>query len=703
MPQLDEAEIEEVACEERTTSLSAQATGALRKYARWEWLIPAVFCALMFGQLLLSSRQLSQTADEATHLYSGYRYLKCGDLTVSPEHPPLAKVVAAAPLLAMGFAVDCAPFKGENVQQAFAGLNWLYSQNWPVALARARIAVSFFAVGLCLLVWIAARRMFGFATALVASLLLVFEPNVLAYGSLVMTDVPVTCMMLFAVFAFYLWIRERKASFLLLTALATGLALLTKHSGVVVLPILGALAVIDAFCESDGQPNAHRPKWRLAFLNLLAVALICALAVGIVWVGYGMRFAATSSTFQALEPARPAASVTERVRLELERHHLLPQAYLEGFASALALSDQSSVAFVAGKVYLHAPWFSTPYNFLIRNTAAMLAMIVAAAFGLAMTFRQRRREYLFVLVPAAVYLAVCIHASSNVSVRYLLPLFPFLLIAVAAGCVELTRHVRWANYLLPCLIVLHAASSLHAYPNYLSYANDLWGGPTQAHKYESWLDLGQAYPEARAYLQQHTPQNCWLITGWHWDPALYGVPCQSSGLYLLHEIPPHAHGTFIVSSTLLTDVRLMEGELAAAFKNATPKDRIGGSALLVYEGDFDTSLNAAVAERNLTTYALSSGQLSAALEHGRKAVDLAPASALAHANLCMLLPTSQVDEALKECYSARTLLLRDPLRHEQIRTYYLDSLESYLAALIAKYRMAYGHEPDIVPSDAAGR
>ena len=339
--------------------------------------------------------------------------------------------------------------------------------------------------------------------------------------------------------------------------------------------------------------------------------------------------------------ATTSCDLRQRARLlELEEHHLLPQAYLEGFAGALAISNQGSVAFVAGKTYLHAPWFSTPFNFLIRNTAAMLAMILVAAFGIAITFRQRRRERLFLLVPAVVYLAVCIHASINVSVRYLLPMFPFLLIAVADGCVELARRVRWVSYAVPCLLVLHAASSLHAYPNYLSYANDLWGGPSQAYKYESWLDMGQAYPEAKVYLEQHPTENCWFITGWQWDPAFYNVPCQTFGLDLPHEIPPHVHGTVIVSSTLLTDVRLEEGELAAAFKNATPKDHIGGSALLVYEGDFDTSLDAATGERNLATYAFSAGQVSAALEHAKRAVELAPASQPAHLTCasCWRLP-----------------------------------------------------------------
>jgi hypothetical protein len=411
-----------------------------------------------------------------------------------------------------------------------------------------------------------------------------------------------------------------------------------------------------------------------------------------------MRFAAYPAGAQLQEPRHIAASASQRLLLELEDRHLLPQAYLEGFARTLAISNPGSVAFVAGKIYLHAPWFSTPLNFLIRNTAAMLAMILVASFGIAITFRQQRRERLFLLVPAVVYLAMCLHANISVGVRYLLPMFPFLLIAVADGCVELAQRVRWVSYAVPCLLVLHAASSLHAYPNYLSYADDLWGGPSQAYMYESWLDTGQAYPEAKAYLEQHPAENCWFITGWQWDPGFYNVPCRTFGLYLPHEIPPHVHGTVIVSSTLLTDVRLAEGEIAAAFKNATPKDHIGGSALLVYEGDFDTSLDAATGERNLAMHATASGQPSAALEHGKKAVELAPASALAHGNLCVLLAPTQMDSALKECYIAQNLLLHDPLRDEPVRRYYLDSLESTLTALRGDYRKAYGREPEIVPT-----
>ena len=683
LQQLEEklSEVREIATSPCDKPARAESRMVFEKYSRLEWLVPVVLCVMMFAQLIATGVRLSQTSDEGTHLYSAYRYLKCGDLTISAEHPPLAKIVAAAPLLLMNFTVNCAPVKGDDVQQAFACVAWLYSQNWPVALVRARMAVSSFAVGLVLLVWIAARRMFGLSTAVVATMLVVFEPNILAYGSLVMTDVPVTCMLLFAILAFYFWVQRRTAGFLLLAALATGLTLLSKNSGVAVLLILPVLAIADAFA----QPASTRAKWRFAFHNLLAVALICILAMGVVWAGYGMRFAAYPGAQQARVPQpSTATSASQWASLELEQLHLLPQAYLQGFRSAVTLSNQGAVSFVAGKTYLKAPWFSTPFNFLIRNTVAALLLMLLSVFGLVYSFRQHRRECLFLLIPAAVFLAVCLHARTNVNVRYLLPIFPFLLIATAAGCVELAKRVPWVRYAILCLILLHAASSLRAYPNYISYANELWGGPANAYKYLPSMDGGQAYPQAKDYLTQHPAahpaEDCWLITGWQWDPAFYGVPCQTFGLYVPHEIPPHLHGTVIVSSSLITDVRLAEGEISAPFRNATPVARIGGSALLVYQGDFDTSLDASTGERNLATYAFSLGHVSDALEHSQKAVMLAPSSVLAHANLCRLMAPSDMESALKECFIARQLLLRDPLQHEPTRQHYMDLFDSLLNA-----------------------
>jgi len=69
--------------------------------ARWEWLLISALVVLMLAQMWTSIRRLSVTSDEIDHLHAGYRYLQCNDFGWNPEHPPLVKLIAALPLLAM--------------------------------------------------------------------------------------------------------------------------------------------------------------------------------------------------------------------------------------------------------------------------------------------------------------------------------------------------------------------------------------------------------------------------------------------------------------------------------------------------------------------------------------------------------------------------------------------------------------------------
>ncbi len=156
------------------------ARGLLTRHPRAEWLIPAALCLIMLVQMLCSVRQMSQHADEATHLYAGYRALKCGDYTLGREHPPLAKMLVAIPLLWSNPPINCAQLAVDkygveygtdwDYSQEDQATDWLYSQdNWWHLLTEARVASSIGAVALCMGVWIAARRMFGRAAAVVST------------------------------------------------------------------------------------------------------------------------------------------------------------------------------------------------------------------------------------------------------------------------------------------------------------------------------------------------------------------------------------------------------------------------------------------------------------------------------------------------------------------------------------------------------
>jgi hypothetical protein len=241
-------------------------------------------------------------------------------------------------------------------------------------------------------------------------------------------------------------------------------------------------------------------------------------------------------------------------------------------------------------------------------------------------------------------------------------MLPFLLIAAAAGCVALVRQYRWASGIVVCLLVLHSVSSLRAYPNYLSYANELWGGPQNLYKHLPWTDLNQTYWEISRYMEQHPDTPCWVDSDWLVPVAKYKVPCTQMGNRWETALPPRMKGIVFVSSSWL-QVYGHEVDPLSPFYAVEPKARLGGSAVLVYEGEFDTHLAAAWALNNKTWRLVSAGtNPTTILPPAGEAVELAPASLRSRDYYCLALAINgYAQQALSECSVALRLAKADPL------------------------------------------
>src|SRR4051794_38793602 len=75
--------------------MAASMSRSLRAGERW--LAAGLFAALAV-QLLCGAIRDGSTADEPTYVGAGFRHWH-GDFRVDPDHPPLAKLIGAAPLL----------------------------------------------------------------------------------------------------------------------------------------------------------------------------------------------------------------------------------------------------------------------------------------------------------------------------------------------------------------------------------------------------------------------------------------------------------------------------------------------------------------------------------------------------------------------------------------------------------------------------
>ena len=184
--------------------------------ARWT---PAFLLLLLLLQAGFAVRQQSLTWDEGDHLYSGYCNWVRGEYTLNPEHPPLAKLVAALPLLPLHLKL--APRQGRYFKtEAYWGGSEMIFRNGQYSadtvLLRARLAMLVFASGLALMLFFAGREMFGRWAGLIAMTIYVFDTNVLAHAPLVTTDTAGSCGFFAAIYALYRFVKRPSVPRLLL-------------------------------------------------------------------------------------------------------------------------------------------------------------------------------------------------------------------------------------------------------------------------------------------------------------------------------------------------------------------------------------------------------------------------------------------------------------------------------------------------------
>jgi hypothetical protein len=139
-------------------------------------------------------------------------------------------------------------------QEGFlGGKEFLFNNDADGMLFRARLAVSFFAVLLAVLAFLAAKEMFGIWAGFIALALLAFDPNFLAHGAVVGTDTGLSCFLFASIYAFYRYVKAPSA----------GLAISTKHTAILVFP-LALLA---------GALRAHHRSFCRCALVLLRISL----------------------------------------------------------------------------------------------------------------------------------------------------------------------------------------------------------------------------------------------------------------------------------------------------------------------------------------------------------------------------------------------------------------------------------------------
>ncbi len=651
--------------------------------------------AALVLQLSLSVSRDSPTWDEGDHIFAGYRSLTNKDFGLNPEHPPVVKMLAAAPLLSM-------PLKVPEVRNRFFmheafldGKEFLFANDADAMMFRARMTASILTVLLALLVFLATREFFGTGSAFIALTLIVFEPNLLAHGARVTTDAGLSCFMFATIYAFYRYVKIPSAWRLAVVGLATGLTLAAKHTGILVIPMLALLAICEVLrvrLAKQHYSEGSRGTGRHA--GLLAVSLITSLVigVGVLWASYGFRFAARPYGLQLNPGFAEWVGQLKPVEAHLlsfaARWHLLPESYLYGLA-AVRLSAETYTTFVFGTIYPHGVWFYFPVAFVIKSTLAFLVLLGISIFAIASRKLTGAKEILFLTVPPAFYLMVAMSSKINIGVRHILPLYVFFSVLIGGAAWSLVRRDRRWRYVVAALLLFHVFSSVRSYPNYMAYSNELWGGPSQTYKYltDSNVDWAQQLKSTKQYLDGRGIKECWFAYFGQGvlEPHYYGIPSKplptADSLWMNEriDVPPTIDGTVLVSAGVLSGFEFGPGALNPyrQFQQLRPVAVID-DGVFVFEGHFEIPLASALGHAQHAMVLLEGKQLNEALVEAQAAVALAPDSVTTQSALGDALTALNRQDEARPVYQRALELARTVEPEFQVS--WIPTLEAKLAS-----------------------
>ncbi|WP_200827346.1 phospholipid carrier-dependent glycosyltransferase [Thermomonospora echinospora] len=537
-------------------SRSPASVAARRRHRRWPFALAVVaLLAEMAAAMVTAALKQTPTIDEPVYVGTAVVYLQQHSLRYNPEHPPLGKLLIGSGAAFARPRLDPA-FTGS---QEAVGRHLLYESGNDAGrlMLLARLPVIVLTLLFGLVVFAFARDLTGPVGGLAALALYAFSPDVIAHGSLATLDVPAAGLLLTSVWL--LWrARRRPLLYLPLAGVALGAAVATKMSALAAVPVLLGLAVVSVR-HADRTRGAGRGVGR----GLMAVAGMALTVVVVVWASYlavdpRLRWA-TSGNVPVVHGLRGLAVDWLP----------FPRPYRDGMRIQFGFEDATWSGFLFGRHYQGSLWYYLPAALLVKTPLGMLALWSAGAAAMVAVSRLRPAAP-YVLVPMAVLLAAAMTGSRDLGVRYAI-FVPMFLAVAAAGAVAVRR--RWAPAVTTAALLFVAVSSLRAYPYYLPYSNEAFGGPSKTHLrlHDSNVDWGQDLGRLADRLRQRYPgERVWLVYKGSGVPSSYGIDASDP----LTAPPDEVRGLLVVSNSSIAKA---DGRLAALLDDSDPIDQVGHS------------------------------------------------------------------------------------------------------------------------------
>jgi hypothetical protein len=491
--------------------------------------------------LLYGIRCQFATRNEVAHVPAGLAVWETGTFTLYRVNPPLWRMLAVLPVLAAQPKTDFEDLSDApelrqewDAARRFADAN---AQNYMDLIRLARLAGVAWSLLGGWLVYRWADELHGKRAGLLGLTLWCFEPNILAHAQLVTPDIPAAVSGLAATYVFWRYLRCGDWNYAARAGLLLGVAQLTKFTLLVLYPVWALLGLLFALDPNNRVFRAVPLRLRTAQGVCIVLLSLLVLNAGYAFDGSGTplgEYPFVSRLFNGI----PVEQIGGPPPVGNRFHNSwlaavpvpLPVDYLSGIdVQRRDFEGHMPPSFLAGEWRQGGWWYYYLYALAVKVPLGTLALIlwslllfvlrrpVGPPYPPPIFWGRVGGDELTLLLPAlAVLVLVSSQTGFNHHMRYVLPLFPFVLIA-ATKLACYFQATRWKRGLMVLALLLWSiGSSLHVYPHSLSYFNELAGGPDNGHNYllDSNIDWGQDLLYLKEWIASH-PEAASLGLAYH--------------------------------------------------------------------------------------------------------------------------------------------------------------------------------------------
>ncbi|QDT89210.1 ArnT family glycosyltransferase [Gimesia algae] len=408
--------------------------------------------------------------------------------------------------------------------------------------------------------WLYRRR--GYIAGIFGAALIMFSPTMIAHFSLATTDSCFTLSALIALATLTCYWKRPSLRNLFWLALAVGVAISVKYSGLFLLPCVLIVMVFNTF--KPGSPFSGRSFWGYMKQVTFVFSVFLVFLLPLTWAFHLFQFGGPLKAVPYAETPDDSAwvrvlgrgAVAQQI-MEVSHSTLKYPAPLAGILFQIQHNSGGHVAYLMGEVSESGWWYYFPLTWFFKSTPVELFLtilgLILSLFFLYHAWKLSSntlideisadpKEYsplrsqtatyhapAIWLLAGLVLLGMLLTSRINIGQRYLLTLYPLMVLFTIDQFCHWNQH-RFYRVILLCILCVgfQVVSIASVKPHFLSYFNSFVGGPSAGHLLllDSNLDWGQDLPALQKMIAELPPEDREKCVLYYFGTALpksYGI------------------------------------------------------------------------------------------------------------------------------------------------------------------------------------